>query len=223
MLIKGAADGIVMTTFGPRIYSGSELRDWVVNIYCGTIVKIAIKSPRPGRFYIYIMLERWYKTVVMSRGIEILWGPTGSGKIRFWRTAHKKLPIHLISNQHRRRDNGSLYNSIKVIYGCDYANQFCVNNHMERDIDGIPNYKTPSYFVVAISNPFARGQNKQYIPTILHTFDLSCLGFNMMTSSNGNIFPVTGPFCGEFTGHRWIPRIKASNAKLWCFLWSAPE
>ena len=27
----------------------------------------------------------------------------------------------------------------------------------------------------------------------------------MMTSSNGNIFCVTGPLCGEFTGHRWIP------------------
>ena len=28
---------------------------------------------------------------------------------------------------------------------------------------------------------------------------------SMMTSSNGNIFRVTGPFCGKFTGHRWIP------------------
>ena len=27
----------------------------------------------------------------------------------------------------------------------------------------------------------------------------------MMTSSNGNIFRVTGHLCGEFTGHRWIP------------------
>ena len=26
-----------------------------------------------------------------------------------------------------------------------------------------------------------------------------------MTSSNGNIFRVTGPLCGELTGHRWIP------------------
>ena len=25
-----------------------------------------------------------------------------------------------------------------------------------------------------------------------------------MTSSNGNIFRVTGHLCGEFTGHRWI-------------------
>ena len=30
----------------------------------------------------------------------------------------------------------------------------------------------------------------------------------MMTSSNGNIFRVTGHLCGEFTGHRWIPRTK---------------
>ena len=44
----------------------------------------------------------------------------------------------------------------------------------------------------------------------------------MMTSSNGNIFRVTGPLCGEFTGPRWIPRMKASDAELWCFLWSAP-
>ena len=28
---------------------------------------------------------------------------------------------------------------------------------------------------------------------------------HMMTSSNGNSFRVTGPWCGEFTGQRWIP------------------
>ena len=44
-----------------------------------------------------------------------------------------------------------------------------------------------------------------------------------MTSSNGNIFRITGPVCGELTGHRWIPRTKTSDAELWCFLWSAPE
>ena len=38
-----------------------------------------------------------------------------------------------------------------------------------------------------------------------------------MTSSNGNIFRVTGHLCGEFTGPRWIPRTKASDAELWCF------
>ena len=32
---------------------------------------------------------------------------------------------------------------------------------------------------------------------------------------------VTDLLCGEFTGYRWIT--KASDAELWCFLWSAPE
>ena len=36
-------------------------------------------------------------------------------------------------------------------------------------------------------------------------------------------FRVTGPLCGEFTGHRWIVLPKASAAELWCFLWSVPE
>ena len=45
----------------------------------------------------------------------------------------------------------------------------------------------------------------------------------MMASSNGNIFRVTGHLCREFTGHRWIPRTKAGDSELWCFLWSAPE
>ena len=44
----------------------------------------------------------------------------------------------------------------------------------------------------------------------------------MMTSSNRIIFRVTGLLCGEFTGNRWIPHTKASDAELWCFLWSAP-
>ena len=35
-----------------------------------------------------------------------------------------------------------------------------------------------------------------------------------MTSSNGNIFGVTSPLCGEFTGYRWIPITKASDAEL---------
>ena len=48
-------------------------------------------------------------------------------------------------------------------------------------------------------------------------FDWS-LSESMMTSSNGNIFRVTGPLCGKFTGRRWIPRTKASDAELLCFL-----
>ena len=39
----------------------------------------------------------------------------------------------------------------------------------------------------------------------------------MMTPSNGNIFRITGPFWGEFAGHRWIRLTKLSDAELWCF------
>ena len=38
-----------------------------------------------------------------------------------------------------------------------------------------------------------------------------------MTSSNGNIFHFVRGI------HRWIPLTKASDAMLWCFLWSALE
>ena len=36
----------------------------------------------------------------------------------------------------------------------------------------------------------------------------------MMTSSNGNIFLITGYLCGEFTDNRWIPCTKA-----WIYGW----
>ena len=46
---------------------------------------------------------------------------------------------------------------------------------------------------------------------------------NMMTSSNGNIFRVTGPLWREFTGNRWIPLTKSRDAELWCFIRSGPQ
>ena len=35
-------------------------------------------------------------------------------------------------------------------------------------------------------------------------------------------FCVTGPLCGEFTDHQWIPLTEASDADFRCFPWSAP-
>ena len=53
--------------------------------------------------------------------------------------------------------------------------------------------------------------------------ELSLMVSITMAPSNGNIFYVTGPLWGESTGNRWIPLTQASDAELWCFLWSAPE
>ena len=41
--------------------------------------------------------------------------------------------------------------------------------------------------------------------------------YHMMTPLNGNFFRVTHLLFGEFTGHQWIPLIKACDAELWCF------
>ena len=38
-----------------------------------------------------------------------------------------------------------------------------------------------------------------------------------------DVYSVTGPLCGDLTGHRWIPLAKASDAELWCFIWYAPK
>ena len=62
--------------------------------------------------------------------------------------------------------------------------------------------------------------NRQHYLIAAKPFWQKC---TMMTFSNGNIFRVTGPLHGEFTGHRWwFSRTKASDAELWCFLWSEP-
>ena len=41
----------------------------------------------------------------------------------------------------------------------------------------------------------------------------SIQAWSMMTSSNGNIFRITGHLCGEFTNHRWIP----CTSLMWSF------
>ena len=55
-------------------------------------------------------------------------------------------------------------------------------------------------------------------------FMIACLQSHYrMMSSNGNIFRVTGPLCGEIISRRWIPLTKSIDAGLWCFFWSATE
>ena len=61
---------------------------------------------------------------------------------------------------------------------------------------------------------------------LLHSFHVIYLMMpvdSMITSSNGNIFRVTGPLWGEFTGYRWIPPTKACDVELSCFFLTVPE
>ena len=71
---------------------------------------------------------------------------------------------------------------------------------------------------------FCRGNINIYLHFMswLH-IDMTQVLIIMMTSWNGNIFRVTGHLCGEFTGPRWIRHTKASDAELWCLLWSESQ
>ena len=76
--------------------------------------------------------------------------------------------------------------------------------------------RTYFYRVVAYYFIFITGIKRILVYSLLLAF--------MVTSSNGNIYAfIIDPLCREFTGHRWIPRTKASDAEPWCFLWSAPQ
>ena len=66
-------------------------------------------------------------------------------------------------------------------------------------------------------------ENAQHSSTWWVFFTGIAANRHVMTSSNGNISRVTGPLCGEFTGHRRIYLKKASDMALWCFLCSVPE
>ena len=68
-----------------------------------------------------------------------------------------------------------------------------------------------------IGLPSQRGRDTKKFPchdTIMHVHD---------DAIKWKHFRLTGPLWGEFTGHRWIPLTKASDAELWCFLWSVSE
>ena len=60
-------------------------------------------------------------------------------------------------------------------------------------------------WVTLIHRKLKYNQNKQ-ITNIYILYEIYfCITQTIMTSSNGNIFRITGPLWGEFTGHWWIP------------------
>ena len=64
----------------------------------------------------------------------------------------------------------------------------------------------------------------RYCPVLLASSDPwknTTTAHDMMTSSNGNIFRVTGPLCGEFTGPRWIPTQRPVTRNFDVFLYLA--
>ena len=57
----------------------------------------------------------------------------------------------------------------------------------------------------------------QYATKGVHLFTTACWTSQHDDVIKWKYFRVTGPLCGEFTGHRWMPHTEASDAELWCF------
>ena len=80
------------------------------------------------------------------------------------------------------------------------------NSEMERE-DNIDNYGV-AYDYASIMH---YGEDVSKSPAVF-----------VRPTIDGNVSRVIGPFCEEFTGHRWIPLIKVNDAEVWCFL-SVPD
>ena len=79
---------------------------------------------------------------------------------------------------------------------------------------GIKCLKLRRCFEISQAGPaqtFAKFQSYRW-PLSIYLFNVI-----MMTSSNGNIFRISGLLCGEFIGHQWIPLTKTTDAELRCF------
>ena len=85
-------------------------------------------------------------------------------------------------------------------------------------------YLTPCWSInklSAIAHMNHNARENTYICIFLHIcifWHFPVFGWNMMTSSNANIFRVTGHLYGEFTGPRWIHHTTASDADTQTFI-----
>ena len=83
---------------------------------------------------------------------------------------------------------------------CAFANT--VTNHLFAQPPDAPSTDLPS---LNVHRGRDHGLPSEFQGPVLLQWPCSVyrITFIMMTSSNGNIFRITGHLCGEFTGHRW--------------------
>ena len=112
----------------------------------------------------------------------------------------------------------SQYNKIyiQISFRLNWYRLHSIYCHVCEFVSAVP-FPSKPFIALSLMGTWLMG-----IIALCHAFKILLLG-DMMTSSNGNIFCVTGPLCGEFTSHLWILLTMASDVELWCFLWSAPE
>ena len=79
------------------------------------------------------------------------------------------------------------------------------------------------YYARIGSVPYLVGQSFQVNIIHVHVYCVCSLNFPRWRHQMEIFSALLAPLCGKSTGHWWIPITKASDAKLWRFLWSPPK
>ena len=101
----------------------------------------------------------------------------------------------------------------------------CVNTAVVRDMDQCPRQCHPNNPCLHLHyrEQMTSWYDSGYLDLETSTLRDNRLGFVHDDVIKWKHSPRYCQLCGEFTGPRWIPHTKASDAELWCFLWSEPE
>ena len=94
-----------------------------------------------------------------------------------------------------------------IIHRCPHSNRFEVrvwmSHYITRDTMGMITYPCPDLSQTLLVH--------MQMGPLVYFGGENAICAVMMTSSNGNIFRVTGPLCGEFTGCRLPSQVKIAN------------
>ena len=173
----------------------------------------------------HIALQWWAHNTLPcnERRMEVRWclDPTQNEEIpweyfRMTRHVHEKNKNKKQQQQQKKKQEKNKVTETEIF---KYLTKFSLLAAPELSVQPVMEKKN-----VKMTFPFQWLNNRHYTTKQCECFTLCLYTIKfMMTSSNGNFFRITGHLYGEFTGSRWIPRTKASDAELWCFLWSASE
>ena len=84
---------------------------------------------------------------------------------------------------------------------------------------------TRTFYILSVASLIKSLNKWQRCPVVWNTSALMWLTIMRHATPHDDVikwkhFPRYWPFVREFTGPRWIPHAQASDAELWCFLWS---
>ena len=152
---------------------------------------------------LYCLFNRWVKPKSAALLIFTKINPTGTSAIPSYRACNAESVTMTL-----RYD--VMIKSIKQIHRQQFLRQMYSvrkwHNHTTKVDDCIVAERPPSLDIRQVLM-----KSTQHLAQAMAYTSGQSAQFPMMTSSNANISRITGPLCGNFTGHRWIPLTSASD------------